>query len=256
MPAKILVVDDEVAVVKSVQMALEKEGYIVVTAMDGPAAIEAVRKEKPNLILLDIVLPTMDGCEVCRTIRPETPVPILMLTGKTDEIDKVVGLEMGADEYLTKPFSLRELTARVKAMLRLVNRYSAPKKEELERIEIGDLVIDLVRHEVTLSGQVLSLTLKEYELLKLLTLNANKVMSREYLIEQVWGYDFTGEGRTVDVHIHWLREKIERDPNQPLRIQTVRGVGYRFERRNRPVVAEGQVATSVIPSEKTEVASD
>ncbi|MBU6427451.1 MAG: response regulator transcription factor [Cyanobacteria bacterium REEB65] len=233
MTAKILVVDDEPSIVKSIQYSLEKEGYTVATAHDGQQAIEVARREKPNLVILDVMLPSLDGYEVCRQIRQELPVPIIMLTAKGEEIDKVVGLEIGADEYVTKPFSLRELLARIKALLRLVSRYQEVKTVQPDRIEIGDLLIDLTRHEVTLAGKVLNLTLKEYELLKLMALNANKVLSREFLIEQVWGYDFTGEGRTVDVHIHWLREKIEKDPNNPLRIQTVRGVGYRFERRMR-----------------------
>ncbi|HBN10353.1 MAG TPA: DNA-binding response regulator [Cyanobacteria bacterium UBA8530] len=233
MASKILVVDDEPSIVKSVQYSLEKEGYQVVTASDGLQAVEVARREKPNLIVLDVMLPSLDGYEVCRQIRQEMVVPIIMLTAKGEEIDKVVGLEIGADEYMTKPFSLRELLARIKALLRLVSRYAEERTTQPDRIEIADLVIDIARHEVTLSGKVLNLTLKEYELLKLMAMNANKVLSREYLIEQVWGYDFTGEGRTVDVHIHWLREKIEKDPNNPMRIQTVRGVGYRFERRIR-----------------------
>ncbi|HEY9766576.1 MAG TPA: response regulator transcription factor [Chroococcales cyanobacterium] len=233
MASKILVVDDEPSIVKSVQYSLEKEGYQVVTAADGLQAVEVARREKPNLIVLDVMLPSLDGYEVCRQIRQEMVVPIIMLTAKGEEIDKVVGLEIGADEYMTKPFSLRELLARIKALLRLVSRYAEERTTQPDRIEIADLVIDIARHEVTLSGKVLNLTLKEYELLKLMAMNANKVLSREYLIEQVWGYDFTGEGRTVDVHIHWLREKIEKDPNNPMRIQTVRGVGYRFERRIR-----------------------
>lgn len=233
MAAKILVVDDEPSIVKSIQYSLEKEGYQVVTAQDGQQAVEVARREKPNLIVLDVMLPSLDGYEVCRQVRQEMVVPIIMLTAKGEEIDKVVGLEIGADEYVTKPFSLRELLARIKALLRLISRYQEERTTVPDRIEIGDLVIDMARHEVTLSGKVLNLTLKEYELLKLMAMNANKVLSREYLIEQVWGYDFTGEGRTVDVHIHWLREKIEKDPNNPMRIQTVRGVGYRFERRTR-----------------------
>ncbi|MBC7545507.1 MAG: response regulator transcription factor [Candidatus Sericytochromatia bacterium] len=230
---KILVVDDEPSITKSIQYSLEKEGYNVIVAHTGPDGVEMAKQHKPNLVILDVMLPDLDGYEVCRMIRAEMPVPIIMLTAKGEEIDKVVGLEIGADEYVTKPFSLRELQARVKALLRLVARHHASKPAEPERIEMGDLIIDIARHEVTLGGKALTLTLKEFELLKLLALNANKVLSREYLIEQVWGYDFAGEGRTVDVHIHWLREKIERDPNHPCRIQTVRGVGYRFERRLR-----------------------
>lgn len=233
MAAKILVVDDEPSIVKSIQYSLEKEGYQVVTANDGQQAVDVARREKPNLIVLDVMLPSLDGYEVCRQIRQEMVVPVIMLTAKGEEIDKVVGLEIGADEYVTKPFSLRELLARIKALLRLISRYQEERTTQPDRIEIGDLVIDLARHEVTLGEKILNLTLKEYELLKLMALNANKVLSREYLIEQIWGYDFTGEGRTVDVHVHWLREKIEKDPNNPMRIQTVRGVGYRFERRTR-----------------------
>lgn len=228
---KILIVDDEPSITKSVQYSLEREGYTVIVADNGIDAIELARKEKPDLAILDVMLPQLDGYEVCRTIRAEMPIPIIMLTAKGEEIDKVVGLEIGADEYLTKPFSLRELQARIKAMLRLVNRFKSSRVDEPDKIEIGDLLIDMNRHEVSLAGEILPLTLKEFELLKLLALNANKVLSREYLIEQVWGYDFAGEGRTVDVHIHWLREKIEKDANTPIRIQTVRGVGYRFERR-------------------------
>jgi DNA-binding response OmpR family regulator len=230
---KILVVDDEPSITKSIQYSLEKEGYQVIVAHTGPDGVEMAKQHKPNLVILDVMLPDLDGYEVCRMIRAEMPVPIIMLTAKGEEIDKVVGLEIGADEYVTKPFSLRELQARVKALLRLVARHHAAKPAEPERIDMGELIIDIARHEVTLSGKPLTLTLKEFELLKLLALNANKVLSREYLIEQVWGYDFAGEGRTVDVHIHWLREKIEKDPNNPVRIQTVRGVGYRFERRLR-----------------------
>jgi DNA-binding response OmpR family regulator len=231
---KILVVDDEPSITKSIQYSLEKEGYQVIVAHTGPDGVELAKQHKPNLVILDVMLPDLDGYEVCRMIRAEMPVPIIMLTAKGEEIDKVVGLEIGADEYVTKPFSLRELQARVKALLRLVARHHAAKPAEPERIDMGELIIDIARHEVTLNSKPLTLTLKEFELLKLLALNANKVLSREYLIEQVWGYDFAGEGRTVDVHIHWLREKIEKDPNNPVRIQTVRGVGYRFERRLRP----------------------
>lgn len=231
--SKILVVDDEPAITKSIQFSLEKEGYQVLVANDGQEAIDLAKQENPDLAIIDIMLPTVDGYDVCRTIRQEMPIPIIMLSAKGEEIDKVLGLEIGADEYVTKPFSLRELLARVKALLRLVARHRDVKAREPERIEMGDLVIDLNRHEVLLNNKPLVLTLKEYELLKLLALNANKVLTREYLIEQVWGYEFAGEGRTVDVHIHWLREKIERDPDNPTRIQTVRGVGYRFERRSR-----------------------
>lgn len=229
--AKILVIDDEPSITSSIKYGLEKEGYTVITADNGTDGCEMAKNEKPDVVVLDVMLPGLDGYEVCRMIRADLTVPIIMLTAKGEEIDKVVGLEVGADEYVTKPFSMRELQARIKAMLRLVSRFKNTKVAEPDRIEIGELVIDLKRHEVFLDSKKVNLTLKEFELLKLLALNANKVLSREYLIEQVWGYDFTGEGRTVDVHIHWLREKIESDPENPARIQTVRGVGYRFERR-------------------------
>lgn len=229
--AKVLVIDDEPSITTSIKYGLEKEGYTVITADNGTDGCELARNEKPDIVVLDVMLPGLDGYEVCRMIRADLPVPIIMLTAKGEEIDKVVGLEVGADEYVTKPFSLRELQARIKALLRLVARHKNTKMAEPDRIEVGELVIDLKRHEVFIEDRKINLTLKEFELLKLLALNANKVLSREYLIEQVWGYDFTGEGRTVDVHIHWLREKIERDPENPVRIQTVRGVGYRFERR-------------------------
>lgn len=229
--AKVLVIDDEPSITSSIKYGLEKEGYTVIVADNGNDGCDLARNEKPDIVILDVMLPGLDGYEVCRLIRADLSVPIIMLTAKGEEIDKVVGLEVGADEYVTKPFSLRELQARIKAMLRLVARHKNTKMAEPDRIEVGELVIDLKRHEVFIEDRKVNLTLKEFELLKLLALNANKVLSREYLIEQVWGYDFTGEGRTVDVHIHWLREKIERDPENPVRIQTVRGVGYRFERR-------------------------
>ena len=233
--SRVLIVEDEESYRDALSFLLGREGFDVLTAETGPDALTQFDAAGADLVLLDLMLPGLSGVDVCRALRQRSSVPVIMLTAKDSEIDKVVGLEIGADEYVTKPFSLRELLARVKALLRLVNRYSEAKQQQPDKIEIGDLIIDLTRHEVTLGGKVLSLTLKEYELLKLLALNANKVLSREYLIEQVWGYDFTGEGRTVDVHIHWLREKIEKDPNHPMRIQTVRGVGYRFERRTRPV---------------------
>lgn len=230
---KILVVDDEPSITKSIQYALEKEGYQVVVANNGQDGVDLAKQEKPDLVILDVMLPGLDGYEACRMIRQESSAPIIMLTAKGEEIDKVVGLEIGADEYVTKPFSLRELQARIKALLRLVSRHQVARLEEPESIEVGELMIDIARHEVTLAGKTIQLTLKEFELLKVLAINANKVLSREFLVEQVWGYGFPGEGRTVDVHIHWLREKIEKDPNNPVRIQTVRGVGYRFERRVR-----------------------
>lgn len=221
-----MIVEDDQTLLYTLRYNLVKEGYLVLTAIDGVEAIEAARQESPDLIILDIMLPKLDGFEVCRILRKEMAVPILMLTAKEDEVDKVVGLELGADDYITKPFSLRELLARIKATLRraqMVPPTPAPK------IKTQDLEIDLARHEATLCGSVLELKPKEFDLLAFLAQNRGQVFSREQLLERVWGYDYTGETGTVDVHIRWLRQKIEAEPSNPCRILTVRGVGYRFE---------------------------
>jgi two-component system OmpR family response regulator len=223
---KILVVEDDQSLIYTLSYNLHKEGYIVLTANDGIEAIEVARRESPDLIILDIMLPKLDGFEVCRILRKETAVPIMMLTVKNEEVDKVVGLELGADDYVTKPFSLRELLARVKAMLR---RAQIPQPEQVSKIKSRDLEIDLARHEVTLAGSPISLRPKEFDLLAFLVKNKGFAFSREQLLEKVWGYDYAGDTNTVDVHIYWLRSKIETDPANPSRILTVRGVGYRFE---------------------------
>jgi len=234
MSEKVLVVEDEPTLVETLAYNLNRQGYTVVTATDGHAALAVARREQPDLIVLDVMLPGLDGFEVCRILRQEMNVPILMLTARTDEVDRVVGLEMGADDYLTKPFSMRELLARVKALLRRVRltreeaaAESAPASAD--RIEIGDLTIDLARRELTRAGQVIHLKPKEYDLLVFLVRHAGIVLSRDLILERVWGWDFDGDSRTVDVHVRWLREKIEPDPAHPTRIVTVRGVGYRFE---------------------------
>lgn len=234
MSEKILVVEDEPTLVETLAYNLNRQGYAVVTATDGHAALAVARREQPDLIVLDLMLPGLDGFEVCRILRQEMNAPILMLTARTDEVDRVVGLEMGADDYLTKPFSMRELLARVKALLRRVRLMreeaataSAPTSSE--RIEVGDLVIDLARRELTREGQLIHLKPKEYDLLVFLVRHAGIVLSRDLILERVWGWDFDGDSRTVDVHVRWLREKIEPDPAHPTRIVTVRGVGYRFE---------------------------
>jgi DNA-binding response OmpR family regulator len=220
--------------VETLEYNLTRQGYDVCTATDGLAALEVARRERPDLIVLDIMLPKLDGLEVCRILRQEMNVPILMLTARAEEIDKVLGLEMGGDDYLTKPFSMRELLARVKALLRRV-RFD---REELaaeveappaEKLVFGDLTIDLARREVLRAGNPLRLKPQEYELLVFLARNQNTVLSRDLILERVWGWEFDGGSRTVDVHIRWLREKIEPDPSDPTRIVTVRGVGYRFE---------------------------
>jgi len=233
MVEKILIVDDEPALQETLAYNLTRQGYAVETAGDGHAAIEVARRINPDLIVLDIMLPGLDGFEVCRILRQETNVPILMLTARDDEIDRVIGLEMGADDYLTKPFSMREFLARVKAHLRRIRlireeidtQVMVPK----ELLRFGNLSLDLTRREVRIDSQPLPLKPKEFDLLLFLARHRGQVLSRELILERVWGWEFSGGSRTVDVHISWLREKIEENPAQPSRIITVRGAGYRFE---------------------------
>jgi DNA-binding response OmpR family regulator len=226
MAKKILVVDDEPTLVATVRYNLERDGYQVMTAADGEAALASARAHKPDLILLDVMLPGMDGFEVCRVLRREMATPILMLTAKTDEVDKVVGLELGADDYVSKPFGMRELLARVRALLR---RAETPVQADAESLTAGDLTIDLKRREATRDGQRIALKPKEYDLLVFLLRNRARAFTRDQILNQIWGYDFVGDTRTVDVHMRWLRQKIEDDPANPTRLITVRGVGYRFD---------------------------
>jgi len=231
---KVLVVEDEPALLDTLEYNLTRQGYQVRRATDGPAALEVARREHPDLIVLDVMLPGLDGFEVCRVLRQEMSVPILMLTARDEEVNKVVGLEVGADDYMTKPFSMRELLARVKALLRrvrLVREEMAEAGPDVagEALTFGDLTIDLRRHDVLREGSRVSLKPKEYELLVFLARNRGIVLSRDLILERVWGWDYVGESRTVDVHVRWLREKVESDPAHPTRIVTVRGVGYRFE---------------------------
>lgn len=225
MAQKILVVDDEQLIVDSVKYGLEKEGFEVIAAFDGEQAVNKNEADKPDLIVLDVQLPKMDGWNVCREIRKTSRVPIIMLTARAQEMDKVLGLELGADDYLSKPFSMRELLARVRAALRRANQYAEPVAKP---ISIGDVAIDPGSHRVISRGQPIELTLKEYGLLEALMVQAGKVVKRNDLIDRVWQTDWVGDTRTLDVHIRWLREKIEADPGKPVYIQTVRGVGYRF----------------------------
>jgi len=199
------------------------------SAGDGEEALEAARREKPDLMVLDIMLPKLSGFEVCRILRGEMTVPIIMLTAKADETDKIVGLEIGADDYMTKPFSIRELLARVRAMLRRAKMTEPPLTAETRITKIGRLEIDVPRHQVALAGTDLELTPKEFDLLVFLANNKGLVFSREQLLERVWGYDFAGDTRTVDVHVRWLRQKLEVDPAQPQLLVTVRGTGYKLE---------------------------
>ncbi len=230
---KILVVEDEPALQETLEYNLSRQGYTVNVAGDGQAALDMARKDQYDLIVLDVMLPLLDGFEVCRILRQEMNVPILMLTARDDEIDRVIGLEMGADDYLTKPFSMREFLARVKAQLRRVRlirqELSAEEQMPKEILKFDNLTLDLSRREVTVEDQVLNLKPKEYDLLLFLARHRGQVLSRDLIMERVWGWDFTGGSRTVDVHVRWLREKIEIDPATPERIITIRGIGYRFE---------------------------
>ncbi len=232
MNTKILVVDDEIHIVELVKYNLENQGYSVKTAYDGEEALNLISRERFDLIILDLMLPLIDGLEVCKILKRDQSkdIPIIMLTAKTSETDKVYGLEIGADDYITKPFSIKELTARVKAVLR---RSGEKNKEFNEKIIIlGDVKIDLEKYEVTKDGIPIELTLKEFELLRILLENSGKVLSRNTLLDMVWGYDYYGETRTVDVHIRNLRKKIEQDDKNPQYIETVRGVGYKINRTN------------------------
>ena len=234
MPETILVVEDEPALRETLTYNLKKDGFTVEAVGDGRSALASARKLKPDLILLDIMLPELDGFEVARTLRKEMSTPILMLTARDDEIDRVVGLEVGADDYLTKPFSMRELMARVKAQLRrsrllreeLASAVPEPKHETLN---FGNLLINRTRQEVTLNTEPLPLKPQEYQLLLFFAEHKGQMLSREFILERVWGWDFIGDSRTVDVHVRWLRQKIEEDAGEPKRIITVRGGGYRFE---------------------------
>lgn len=225
----ILAVDDEVHILELISFNLKAAGYHVVTALTGEEALKRCEVEKPSLVLLDIMLPGIDGQEVCRRLkgdRTTSNIPIIMLTARGDEVDKILGLELGADDYITKPFSVRELAARVKSLLRRV----APQQEsEPQTLRAGDIMIDITNYEAFKGGEKLSLTLKEFELLKVLVLSRGKVLTRDFLLDRIWGYEYYGETRTVDVHIRHLRQKLGEEPY----IETVRGVGYRFVDREQ-----------------------
>ena len=229
----ILIVEDEPSLRETLSYNLSRLGYRADTAVDGKSAIEAARRLLPDLIVLDIMLPVLDGFEVCRILRHEMSVPIIMLTARDEEIDRVIGLEIGADDYLTKPFSMREFQARVKAQLRRVRlerekaESTSPDKKEI--LQFDDLTLDMARREVRLDDKPLPLKPKEYDLLLFMARHRGHVLSRDLILERVWGWDFSGDSRTVDVHVRWLREKIEQNPAKPDRIVTVRGAGYRFE---------------------------
>jgi DNA-binding response OmpR family regulator len=227
----VLVVEDEENILEALRYNLEREGYQVYTATDGGDGLELARRINPSLILLDIMLPTLDGFEVCRILRRESEVPILMLTAKGEEVDRVVGLELGADDYITKPFSIRELVARVRNTLRRANHLEETQSldAKVQSYRVGNLEIDLNSHEARLAGQPLSLKPKEFDLLALLMANKGRAFTRDQILEKVWGYDYVGQTRTVDVYISWLREKLQADPTTAQSIITIRGVGYRLD---------------------------
>jgi len=235
MAETVLVVEDETALRETLAYNLKKEGYEVEAVGDGRLALESARRVKPDLIVLDLMLPELDGFEVTRILRREMSTPILMLTARDDEIDRVVGLEVGADDYLTKPFSLAELEARVKAQLRRARliedelQKRTPESSVQDVLAFGNLSVNRTRREVTLNGTPLQLKPQEYQLLLFFAEHRGQMLSREFILERVWGWDFIGDSRTVDVHVRWLRQKIEADSGNPTRIVTVRGGGYRFE---------------------------
>jgi len=229
MSAKILIVDDEPHIVELVKFNLETEGFKIIEAFDGNQAIELAHSQKPDLIILDLMLPGIEGLQVCKELRAAKDtrdIPIIMLTARSEEIDKILGLEIGADDYITKPFSPRELTARVKAVLRRAT--AADNNQNI--IKIGDIVIDTEKYEVLVNGKKQEFTPKQFELLKMLASNPGKVFTREYLLENIWGYDYLGDTRTVDVHIRHIRQKIEKDSEKPVYIETIRGIGYKFNK--------------------------
>jgi len=223
---RILVVDDESAILQTLRFNLARSGYLVSTAGDGRTALALVASEEPNLVILDIMLPVLDGIETCKEIRRHSNVPIIMLTAKDQEIDKVVALEIGADDYVTKPFSLAEFMARVKACLRRAEKPQLSERDE--PIVAGDITLDPSRHLLLVRGRDVQLAPKEFSLLHVLMENKGRIVTRQMLLEKVWGYDFEGEHQTISVHVRWLREKVEVDPNNPRHIITVRSRGYMF----------------------------
>jgi two-component system, OmpR family, response regulator RegX3 len=223
----VLIVEDEQSYIDALEVGLRREGFSTHVARDGPEALLMFDVVHPDLVLLDLMLPRMSGVDVCREIRSKSRTPVIMVTAKDSELDAVVGLEVGADDYVTKPYGLRELVARMRAVLRRAS--SGPAVDADEVIEIGDVRLDSGRREVVVRGEVLTLPRKEFELLELLMQHAGRVLSREQLIDEVWGVDYVGDTKTLDVHVKRLRGKIENDPGRPTRLTTIRGVGYRYE---------------------------
>ena len=228
---KLLLVEDEPAIAEGLTVTLEADGFQVAWVKDGSEAVEAFHRQRPDLVLLDLMLPGVSGTEICRQLRSESDVPIIMLTARDAEVDRVVGLELGADDYVTKPFSSRELVARIRAVLRRASMVGDVTDET--PAEALGVRVDRARHEVRVAGELVELPPKEFDLLAYLVENAGRVLTRDQLIGQVWGSDYVGDTKTLDVHIRRLRTRIEEDPHEPVRIETVRGVGYRFADRHR-----------------------
>ena len=224
--ARILLVEDEPSLADSVRYNLEREGFVVTVAVDGRTALERFRTDRPSLVILDLMLPEMSGLDVCRVIRAESDVPIIVVTAKDSEADKVTGLELGADDYVTKPFSVRELISRVRAHLRRANMASDHPPDE--PLRGGPVEMDVERHEVVVGGQPVPLPPKEFELLEVLLRRKGRLLTRLFLIEEVWGADYVGDTKTLDVHVKRIRQKIENDPHEPAHLVTVRGLGYKF----------------------------
>lgn len=223
----LLLVEDETTLAETLRYNLEREGYTVLVASDGVQGVDLARRERPDIVVLDVMLPRLDGFSVCRILRSESDIPIIMLTARQDEVDRIAGLELGADDYVSKPFSLGELLARVRAIMRRTDR--KPSGTNREVLEASQLRVDTGSRRAWRNNDELTLSQKEFDLLTCLMRNRGIALSRDLLLERVWGFDFLGDSRTVDVHIRWLREKVETDPARPQYIQTVRGVGYRFE---------------------------
>lgn len=226
MSDKILLVEDEAPIAESVAYSLSAEGFEVETASDGLAGLSLFRSFSPDLVILDLMLPKLSGLDFCRTVRKESETPIIMLTAKSEEVDRIVGLELGADDYVPKPFSLRELIARVRAVLRRT-QYSVLSDQQMN-LNIGNIAIDLNKRRVTVNNEIVHLPLKQFELLRVLVMNKDKVMSREELFKMVWDSDAEYDTGALDVHMRWLREKVEADPSKPLYIKTIRGIGYKM----------------------------
>jgi len=230
-PVKVLIVEDEESFLDALRVSLAREGFAIDVARDGREALERFDVASPDIVLLDVMLPKLSGIDVCREIRMKSAVPIIMVTAKGEEIDTVVGLEVGADDYVTKPYRIRELVARMRALLRRssnVAEAAAPVEVSSSRLDLGDVLMDMNRHEVTVRGELVALPLKEFDLLAALGQHAGHVLTRDQLIHRVWGEDYVGDTKTLDVHIKRLRSKVETDPSSPSRIVTIRGLGYKF----------------------------